>query len=147
MIVGVENVDNASSHGFESALEYRVQNFRSRLDYTYTSSRDKASDEELIRRPKHSLIWTNSLNPVDRLTLNLKTKYIGKRYDQDFSQFPAERVELESYTIVDLAASFMVNDFLELTGRVDNLFDQTYQEVYGFGHIPLSVYAGLRLSN
>lgn len=147
LIVGVENVAEASSKGIESALELKQEKYRLRLDYIYCDSKDDSTNDELIRRPTHSVIFSTSIQSVKRLSLNLTAKHTGKRFDQDFSQFPATRVELEGYTVVNLATAITLNNFLELTGRLDNLFDETYQEIYGYGNMPFSVYAGIRLSN
>jgi len=145
LIVGVENVSEAQSKGVEAAIELKSTNFSSRLDYIYCDSKDKTTEKELIRRPTHSLIFTNSYQATGRLFLNLRAKFTGKRFDQDFNQFPAPRVELDAYTVVDLAASFDVRKNLKLTGRVENLFDDRYQEIYSYGSNPASVYAGIKI--
>ncbi len=57
-----------------------------------------------------------------------------------------ERVTLKDYWLVSAMASYKVTPTLEAYGRVENLLDQRYQEVYGFGTPGLAVYGGLRLT-
>jgi len=147
LIVGIQNVVEASSKGIEAAIEVKNNKLRSRLNYTYCDSKDNATREELIRRPKHKLALSTNYKFTNKFLMNLTARHTGRRADLDFSQFPAPRVELKEYTVVNLAASFIVSDNLEITGSVDNLFDQDYQEVYSYGSPPLSAYAGIKLSN
>jgi vitamin B12 transporter len=46
--------------------------------------------------------------------------------------------------VVDLAASWQLNDALELVARVTNLTDENYEEILGFARPGRAVYAGLR---
>ena len=147
LIVGIQNVAEATSNGIEASLDLKTANFLSRLDYTYCDSKDKSSEDVLIRRPKHKLVLSAEYKFTDRLFLNFTARHTGSREDLDFSQFPSPRVALKEYTVVNLAGSYLINKNLEITGRVDNLFDEEYQEVYSYGNIPLSVHAGIKLSN
>jgi vitamin B12 transporter len=63
----------------------------------------------------------------------------------NFSIFPAVRVNLKSYTLVNLSASYDVLKFLQLYGRIDNLFDTVYEDVLGFGTPGFSGYMGFKL--
>ena len=146
LIQGTVNVARASSHGIETSLELRSHQFRTRLDYTYTGSEDKTTGEELIRRPAQKLVLVTSYQPNQSLTLQMTARYVGDRDDLDFRQFPAPRVTLKSYTVVNLAATYVFSQYLQLTGRIDNLFDKDYQEVLTYGNIPLSAHAGIRVS-
>ena len=64
--------------------------------------------------------------------------------DSDFSAFPARTVTLKAFTLVNLAGVWKLSDRLELFGRVENLADQHYQEVYGFNTPGRAAYAGVR---
>ena len=146
LIVGIENVDKASSKGIEAGIEFKTSNFRSRIDYTYCDSKDELTQEKLIRRPKHKLVLATDYKFTERLSVNLSARYTGNREDLDFSQYPAPKVILKEFSIVNLAATCAFSKNLEITGRVDNLFDEKYQEVYSYGSVPLSAYAGFKLS-
>ena len=54
---------------------------------------------------------------------------------------------MPAYTVFDLSAKYRVNDHVSVFGRVDNLFNTSYQEVQGYNTAGLSAYAGLTVSN
>ena len=75
---------------------------------------------------------------VERAYAALNVLYVGNRDDLDFSTFPATTLVLPSYWRLDIAGEF---DVLRLpasqpsftaTLRIENLLDQSYQEVFGF---------------
>jgi vitamin B12 transporter len=82
----------------------------------------------------------------DRGNLNLNINYSGTQQDVFFSPetYVSELVELDAYTVVDLAAAWKLTPSLELTGRITNLFDEEYEEILGFVRPGQAVYAGLR---
>ena len=51
------------------------------------------------------------------------------------------------YTIVNLAADYRLNEYAKVFGRVDNLFDERYENPNGFERPGLAVFAGMRLNN
>jgi vitamin B12 transporter len=82
----------------------------------------------------------------NRGNLNLNLNYSGSQQDVFFSPitFTSERVEIDAYTVLDLAASLKLNRSLELTARISNLLDEEYEEILGFVRPGRAVYAGLR---
>ena len=52
---------------------------------------------------------------------------------------------LKAFTLVNLAGALRINDRLELYGRIENLTNDRYQEVYGFQTPGRTAYGGLRL--
>jgi len=60
--------------------------------------------------------------------------------------FATTPVTLGSYTLVNLLASYEVNEYLKFFGRVNNLFNTQYEEVYGYGTPGLSMYLGTKVS-
>ncbi|MGL5401901.1 MAG: TonB-dependent receptor domain-containing protein, partial [Plesiomonas shigelloides] len=69
---------------------------------------------------------------VMRTQVNITYQYVGKRQDQDFSQYPARDVTLPSYSLWDLAASYPITQSLTARGRIANLFDKKYETAYGY---------------
>ena len=47
--------------------------------------------------------------------------------------------------MADAAGSWALADGVEVTARVENLTDETFQEVLGYGEPGRSVFVGLRL--
>jgi vitamin B12 transporter len=147
LIVGVENVDQAISRGIEIAIDFSAQDFGARLDYTNCDSEDKTTGESLIRRPRHKLVFSSDYRIRQKLLATLTARYYSTRDDLDFSQFPAPRVRLSEYTIFNVSGSYEFTKHLKINGRIENMFDRKYQEAYTYGSVPLSVYAGISLSD
>ena len=78
--------------------------------------------------------------------MNLEIVYVGGKVDKDFSTFPAQRVNLDSYTLLNIAGHYNLFKFLRLFARIENLLDTDYEEVYGYGTPGLSAFAGLKLT-
>ena len=66
-----------------------------------------------------------------------------------FGSFPilaAERFTLDDYLVVNVAASYKVSPGVELYGRLENAFNEDYQEVFGFETADTAAYVGVRLT-
>lgn len=114
--------------------------------YTYTDAKDDNGGREL-RRPRH----IGSLNVTyrfldNRATVDLGLNYNGKMQDSEFIfSTPESVVTLEDYVLGTVAASYDVTDRVQVIGRIENLFDEDYQEVFGFASPGLGAYAGVRI--
>jgi vitamin B12 transporter len=114
------------------------------LDSTQPDTAGRQIDE--IRRPNHMAAVNLNYSPSMRLNVNLNISYNGAQYDTFFPPFPepSERLELSSYTLVTVAGSLSLTDRLELYGRIENLLDETYEDVVGFAMPGIAAYVGLR---
>ncbi len=72
-------------------------------------------------------------------------RYNGPQKDVFFGTFPPLLVTLNSYTLVNLNATYRVTKQLEVFGRVENLLDRTYFEVYSFATPGRAGYGGVRV--
>ena len=52
---------------------------------------------------------------------------------------------LDAYVLVTLAASYRLTDNLEIYGRIENLVDQDYEEVFSYRSPGLGAFGGLRV--
>lgn len=100
----------------------------------------------MLRRPKHQASLNINYRFNDAGNLNAGIRYIGKREDKDFSSFPVQRVTLPDYYLINIAASYKVLEYLQLTGRIENLFNKDYEEVLYYGTLGRSFYLGLNLN-
>ncbi|MCB1505902.1 MAG: TonB-dependent receptor [Hyphomicrobiaceae bacterium] len=115
--------------------------------YTWLDARDD-NDEREVRRPEHQARFDVDWRSGDgRARLNLATIYNGRMADIAFlDAFPySERLYLDDYWLVRLAGSYEVAPGLEMFGRVENLLNENYQEVFGYETAGVAAYAGLRL--
>jgi vitamin B12 transporter len=104
----------------------------------------------LLRRPTHLAALDLSYAHGARGRVGLALNVVGHRDDLDFSQFPAPKVVLPSYTKVDLSGElWLVRDGtrfvpLGITLRVENLFDDEYQVVHNFDSPGRTILVGIR---
>lgn len=137
-----QNVDRAETWGFESFIAIQpLETVTVRLDHTWLNTEDKETGNDLLRRPRHKLNLDLAFTPIDPVTVSLGVLYVGKRDDIDAVTFA--RVEEDAYTVVNLAASWQVQKNLRLFGRVENLFDETFENPNGFGQPGLGAFIGL----
>ena len=115
------------------------------LGYTYLDAVDSTGKEE-IRRPPHSgRADVTYAFDRGRGLVNLTATYNGEMKDIVFGG-PVPTTTLDDYWLVTAAASYKLTPTMEVFGRVENLFDVRYQEVFGFDTPGVAAYAGLRFT-
>lgn len=124
-----------------------LENLFVRASYTYTDGKD-ATGAELVRRPPHlASLDVNYVFLDGRANANLAIVYNGAQKDWYYDAFWGRHVvTLPAYTLVNVAGSYRLSDNAEVFGRIENLFDEQYQEVFSYGTPGRSAYAGLRLT-
>ena len=148
------NVDEAKTQGLEVLFNVKPTSALTiGANYTYTDTEAKGSPagfglsegSRLLRRPRHKASLDIHLAfPNDRASLTLSGLYVGERADIDpvtFSITPADH-----YLVFNLAASYTTSTSVELFARIENLLDEEYEEVLGFGTAEFSTYGGVRLT-
>lgn len=136
------NRNSARSQGLELTAAFKpIQTLNVTAAYTYTGTKDGDTGKELARRPRHKGSFDINYSFLQRANLNLGLIYVGSRYDDI-----ANTQKMPSYTLVNLAGSYDVTKNLQLFGRVDNLLDREYEEVYGYGTPGIGAYAGVKVS-
>jgi vitamin B12 transporter len=117
--------------------------------YTYTDARNPDGDREL-RRPPHAGKVDLAYDFMGgRGTATVGAIYNGRMDDLAFTMpffFPTQRVVLGDYWLLNATASYKLSPGVEVFGRIENLLDRHYQEVYGFESPPVAAYAGLKLT-
>jgi vitamin B12 transporter len=142
----LENINQATTQGVEFGLNYEISDdLSARVAYTYTDTENAETGESLLRRPRNKNSFTLVYSPIDNFRAQLQWRVYSSRFDNDFSAYPPTRQALGGYGIVDIALSYKLGASTEVFGRVDNLFDQEYQDVLGFGTMGAAAYAGLRV--
>lgn len=158
-----ENIQGAVSYGIEARLSARLAGPVS-AGASYTFLRTRVTDdggqsdtafvehEDLLRRPRHSGSAFVDLD-VAGVHANLAAIVVGSRMDRDFAaSFSGQRVRLEGYVRVDLAASYRVWEnvqerrSLDLKLLVQNLLDEDYREVFSTPSPGLSVMGGAEVT-
>ncbi len=142
----LENIEEARSRGIETSLRARIlEDLSSGVSWTYTDSEDESTNLPLLRRARNKLALELNYRVCEKSQITLSTLAIGARADNDFSTYPPTRETLAGYVVMNIAASLKINEHIEATFRVENLFDKNYQEVLGYGTTGAAVFGGVRL--
>lgn len=135
----------SNRHGVEVTLTARpLAGLVLTGSYTYTDAED-ANGEKEIRRPKHSGSVRASYAFLDgRAEINGGVTYNGAMTDKFYSAVSS--VWLDDYILIDIGASYKIDDRITLFGRVENLLDSKYEEIYGYNSAPIAAYGGMKVS-
>ena len=149
-ISSTANADGKSRRrGIELTGEVRpVEGLRISANYTYLDAQEQriAGTARLreARRPKGAgnLFADYETGP---LTLGASLAYVGKRKDTDFDLFPSPVVTLDSYVLAGAKIAYAITPNIEAFGRIENAFDDKYQDAVGYATPGRTVYAGIRV--
>jgi vitamin B12 transporter len=144
---------DSTRKGVEASAIYSLtDNLSFGGSYTYTDSTESnepGSDVRELRRPRHNGNLNTSYRFLDeRAHLTIVADYGGSSTDIFFPPFPAppEIVSLDSFWLLDLTASYDINQNTNVFVRGNNLLDEHYEQVFGYRTPGRSAYAGIRLS-
>ncbi len=146
-----ENRDGKSTRdGFEVTADFQVSDqLNVTMNYSYLDAEEPDGSGGLtreVRRPKNNASMFVDYRPSEKVGLTLDANYVGSAIDTFFPPFPAESraVTLDDYLLVNIGASYDLTDGISLYGRVENLLDEDYENVFGFNTPGVAGYAGFR---
>ncbi len=116
--------------GVETTVEARLGAVRLHGAYSYVNSRGGGEREP--RRPRHlaSLSANGPITPW--LTAGIAASHHGRFLDQDFSTFPARRVELDGYRLLSANIELAPAPGWKLRLLVENALDGDYAPLFGY---------------
>lgn len=138
------NIGRARTQGVESFIRWKaLDTLNLGLDYTYTDAIDAGTKLALLRRPRHKISATGDWQATDDLLLNTTLLYVGPQIDGN-RDFSIPRLKQDGTVTMDLAASYRLTEQFSLFGRIENLFDTSYQSPEGFLRPGIGAYAGIK---
>ncbi|WP_099865508.1 TonB-dependent receptor plug domain-containing protein [Pararhizobium haloflavum] len=136
--------------GVEVAATLDLSNgFSAFATYTYTDASEQTAAggprQREVRRPRHS----GSVGAAyrfydDRARLFAEMIFNGEREDLAFVPSLPPRVTLDDYQTVTVGGDFAISDNFDIYGRIENLFDEDYEEVFGHNSPGRSAFVGMR---
>jgi vitamin B12 transporter len=157
--------DTVKQRGVEAYLNARMGDIRVDAAYTYLKALQIINavanpapgdgsyqppvpiETQAVRRPKNVASLNLSYAPEALpLTATVTVRYNGKQRDYAFNAFwDRLLVDMKAYTLVNLGATFDINSSLQIFGRVENLLDEDYQEVFTYATPGRAAYGGVRV--
>lgn len=154
------NISNATTRGAEVFVAVKLTDtLKVRADYTYTdvtgyfppgqpfgAACAPLSPTSCIplRRPNDKVSVSVNWQASDKLDLTATLIYVSSWWD--IERLTSNYVDQPGYTIVNIAANYAFNEHATLFGRIDNLFDETYENPNGFLAPGFGAFAGLKLT-
>ena len=139
----------STQKGVELFAQARIATaWRVDASYTYVDAKDEGGAEELRRPPHMGSINVSWRAPEDRAGVALTVRYNGSMNDNAFTDpsFVPRLVRLSSYTLVNLGADYRITSKVQLYGRVENLLDERYEEVFSYRSAGRGAFAGARMT-
>lgn len=138
------NVQKTEAQGVELIGRVDVtERLNVSANYTWTDAKSAsgATDgKRLTRRPEHMANFAADYAFAFGLKTGVAVRYVGETFNND-----TNTVKVDAYTLVDLRASYPINDALEVYGRIENAFDEDYQTVLNYGAPGRGVFGGVRV--
>ncbi len=138
----------STQHGVEIFAQARLdKNWR--LDAAFTRLKARENGIEEVRRPSTTasvaLGWRA---PRDLAGVTVVARYNGSQTDVaylDPNFGPPVTVSLHDYTLVNIDGDVKLTANLSAFARVENLLDESYQDVFSFRQPGRAAYAGLKV--
>ncbi|MFN3513083.1 MAG: TonB-dependent receptor plug domain-containing protein [Phenylobacterium sp.] len=138
-----DNIARAKARGVELDSRLTLGGLRLEANYTWTDTENDSvganHGKQLARRPEHQANLGADYEWESGLSAGANVRYVGKAFDN-----AANTGVLESHTLVDLRAAFPLSERVEIHGRVENLFDETYETARNYGAPGRAAYVGVR---
>ena len=135
---GYFNEAQVQTQGIELVGRLDVTDWlRVEANYAYIEAED--TDGNPLRRiPEHSGDIRFIFDPDGPFSGNVLIRHNGEEPN-------SATTIVDEWTRVDLTGSYDVNDQVEVFARIENLFDEEYQQILGYGTPDLSGSVGIRL--
>jgi vitamin B12 transporter len=144
------NLGAAETQGLEAELHAQpIPNLVLTAAYTYleaekTSSKDvsQLQGARLPRRPRNEIYVSATYLAWKRLRTVVEAKFVNAREELNFG---GPNFDIEDYSFVNIAAEYEVNPHFSIFGRVNNLTNEHYSEVFGFPALGRAAYGGVKV--
>jgi vitamin B12 transporter len=140
-----QDTGTAESKGFELNGEVTLSdNWLLSANYTYNDT-ERPNGQQRQRRPEELAnigVMYQALN--DKLKVNAFYRISKDAIDEAFgSPVP---FALDDFEVLDITASYAINDSIEIYARLENALDEDYQEIVGFNSANKASYVGVRFN-
>ncbi|WP_313803388.1 TonB-dependent receptor domain-containing protein [Sphingobium sp.] len=135
------NLDRTRAKGVEAMLTLKpVDALTVTAAYSYVDARDRNTDARLPRRAANAVSVSADYVWPFRLSTGATLTMVGDSFND-----ATNTVRLDGYALLGVRASLPVMENLEIYGRIDNLTDEGYATVYGYGTYGRSAFGGVRV--
>lgn len=129
------NVPGTSDRrGLEWELSWTSADASINAAYSYLDASQGDEETAELRRARHngSINLAYSVSPT--VTTYVSASYVGSKSDQFFPPYPepSRIIGLRAYWLVNANLTYQISSVLNVSAKVDNLFDHGYQDIVGY---------------
>ena len=137
----LDNVDRALTAGVELTANLQLGEATSTsFGYTSLDARNRTTDSRLVRRPRNKFrVGVDHRFDDEGVRVGLNYQWVDRRDDFDGSGFVTA---LDEYSLLNATVAWDYSDRLQWFARLDNITDETYEEVWGFASPRFGIFAG-----
>jgi vitamin B12 transporter len=140
-----DNIARTRAQGVEAELTLRpIDDLTFTANYSYIHAENRAAGgnfgKDLARRPRQTVNVSLDYKLPFGLALGGTISHVGDSFDN-----AANTVRLDGYVLAGVRAEMPLGGHFAVYGRVDNLFDERYQTVSGYGTLGRAAYGGVRV--
>ena len=150
------NLGAARTQGVEMELKVRpIEHLEFVGNYTYldaekTSAADvnQPQGARLPRRPRNEFYVSGTYLWFGKLRTTVEAKFVNAREELTFPapDFLPTNIDIEDYAFVNVAIEYEINRHFTVFGRINNLTDEKYAEVFGFPALGRAAFGGVRVT-
>ena len=142
------NLGAAETQGLETELRAQpIADLTLKASYTYleaekTDNSDVSQPQgaRLPRRPRNEVYLSASYLWCKRLRTTIEAKWVNAREEINFGE---PNFDIEDYNFVNFAAEYEINSHFSVYGRIDNLTNEHYSEVFDASHPTVGAFPAL----
>ncbi|WP_342364276.1 TonB-dependent receptor plug domain-containing protein [Terrarubrum flagellatum] len=105
--------------------------------YTYLHSKDLLTGKQLARRAPNAARLAVQITPTAQWLIEPRLVLVSKRFSG-----AGETQRLAPYARLDLYTQYQINETWKIYGRVENITNARYEEVFNYGTTGRAFYAG-----
>ena len=144
------NLGAARTQGLEAELRAQpIADLVFTASYTYLDAEKMSSKDisqlqgaRLPRRPRNEVYVSVSYLWCKKLRTTAEAKFVNAREELNFG---GPNFDIEDYSFVNIAVEYEVNSHMSIFGRIENLTNEHYAEVFGFPALGRAAYGGVKV--
>ena len=129
-------------HGVEIGYRDTLGGVQISASYTWLDATEDGAEE--VRRPRHQGRIDAAGSLSGALRFNLGAAVVSEQLDNDYSTLPSVRRTLDRYTLVHAGLTWSLSPRVRAYLQVENVFDEDYEDILGYGNPGVRAMAGVR---
>jgi vitamin B12 transporter len=138
----VENIQKARARGTELSVKTTLPGaFEVRASFTYLEAQNLTLNTRLLRRPRQSGVVDAWRDFGGGVSVGAGATFAANRRDVNARTFA--QIDHEDFSVTRIYAAWQVTPRLTVKARLENLLDESYEEVNGYPALGFGAFGGV----